>query len=226
MNYNWDYLDKKAYKNYVGEYKTKKQFDFILRYKDHFHKILDIAGGSGRFALPLFDLSAYITVIDINTEAIDLLKRRQPMIDSVCGDFIAHKINDKYSLILCIEAISYFENYQFFFRKVHGIIENDGVFVFTYQNIGSWRYKLRLLNHLFKSKTTYNEINLQQLKDIIFKTGFEIIKQEGMLWLPMSVNSNNPLVFLFEKIEKIFRLRKWISQSPMVLFSLKKKLAG
>ena len=31
MSYNWDYQDTKAYKNAVGEYKTKHQFDFILQ---------------------------------------------------------------------------------------------------------------------------------------------------------------------------------------------------
>ena len=53
MGYNWDYPDKKAYNNKVGQYKFKREFNFIFNNgKDRLEKILDVAGGSGRFAIP------------------------------------------------------------------------------------------------------------------------------------------------------------------------------
>ena len=54
MSYNWDYLDTKAYNNKVGQYKFRREFNFIKNNGENkFENVLDIAGGSGRFALPL-----------------------------------------------------------------------------------------------------------------------------------------------------------------------------
>ena len=52
MSYNWDYLDKKAYNNKVGDYKFRREYEFIVENgKNHFNTIFDLGGGSGRFAI-------------------------------------------------------------------------------------------------------------------------------------------------------------------------------
>jgi hypothetical protein len=79
-----------------------------------------------------------------------------------------------------------------------------------------------LLRQIIKKNTTYNEVSLPRLRELISCAGLTIDKEDGMLWIPMSVNSNNPFVKIFEKIENILGLRNWISQSPMILFAVKK----
>jgi ubiquinone/menaquinone biosynthesis C-methylase UbiE len=225
MSYNWDYLDKKAYANRVGHYKFKRQYNFIVENgNNHFDKILDIAGGSGRFALPLRDYSKKITVLDLNPSALELLRERDTdnTIEIINDDFTKIEINDTFSLILCIEAIGYFENWEFFFNKVGKLLEVDGRFIFIYTNPNSWRFLLRKIKHCKSGFHPYNEMKLDELKELLNKCDFEIEKMEGMNWIPLSLSSNSILVPFFEFIEKIFRLKNCYSQSPWLMISIKK----
>jgi hypothetical protein len=47
-------------------------------------------------------------------------------------------------------------------------------------------------------------VSLPRIKELISCAGLTVDKEEGMLCIPMSINSNN----LFEKIENILGLRK------------------
>jgi len=116
MPYNWDYLDKKAYNNKVGNYKFRREFKFIIKNgNSHFEKVPDIAGGSGRFAIPLSQYSSTIHVLDINQDALQLIHERNNSIDTIHSDFRDAEITDSFSLILCIEALGSFEEWEFFF---------------------------------------------------------------------------------------------------------------
>ena len=141
MDYIWDYVEKRAYNNRTGRYKTKVQYKFILdNCKNKTDRILDIAGGAGRFAVPLMDYSKNITVLDINEKAIQILKERKKEINTLCGDFSNTEIPGKYSLILCIEALPYFKDWKAFFNKINSLMDPDGRFIFSYTNPDSWRF--------------------------------------------------------------------------------------
>ena len=119
MGYKYDYLDKKAYNTRSGSYKFKREYKFIIdNSRNNFDKVLDIAGGSGRFAMPLYDYTENITVVDINTAAIQMLRERNCNINVICGDFTKIELQERYSLILCIEAMGYFKNFEVFFNKI------------------------------------------------------------------------------------------------------------
>jgi len=224
MDYIWDYVEKRAYNNRTGRYKTKVQYQFILNNcKNKTERILDIAGGAGRFAVPLLDYSKNITVLDINEKAIQLLKERKKEINTLCGDFSHIEIPGKYSLILCIEALPYFKDWKIFFNKINSLMDADGRFIFSYTNPDSWRFFLRKLKHIKDSVNPYTEMRFQDLKKLLNDCGFEIESVEGMNWIPMPVTSDNILVTFFETMERILNLNKWHSQSPWLLISIKKK---
>ena len=225
MGYNWDYLDAKSYNNKVGQYKFRKEFDFILKNaSNNFGSILDIAGGSGRFALPLREFSKKITVIDINQTAIQLLSERDRNIDAICGEFIETDIPGPFSAIICIEALGYFDNLESFFDKINSLLTNDGRLILHYNNPGSWRFLLRKLKHWKSGHYHYNEVTIKELTKILTCCNLEIDNKIGMNWMPLPLSSNSKLVSFFEMIEKTLRLKKWYSQSPWILFSIKKKI--
>jgi hypothetical protein len=58
---------------------------------------------------------------------------------------------------------------------------------------------------------------------MVIENGFDIIDIKGFNWLPFKIGSNNILIPLFSKIESIFRLNKWLGQSPWLLFACKKR---
>ena len=224
MAYNWDYLDKKAYNNKVGKYKFKREYDFIYKNgRDHFDNVLDVAGGAGRFAIPLSEFSGCIKVLDANETALQLLNQRKPEIDTILGDFMKMDFNEKFSFILCIEALGYFLNWKEFFLRISQLMQEDARFVFSYQNPQSWRFFLRKLKHWKNGFYEYKEMNLEQLKELLNQCNLEIVEMEGMNWMPLSLASNSTLVWIFEKMEQLFQLNKFYSQSPWILFSIKKR---
>lgn len=221
MTYNWDFKD--AYNNRSGNYKTGVQMRFIMdNMGGHTDKILDIAGGAGRFAIPLTAYSKDITVLDINETAIKLLKERNKMINTICGDFMAIEIRKTFSLILCIEALGYFNDWEKYFQKIHSLMEHNGRFIFTYTNPSSWRFFLRNVKQKISNTKNYNEMNLRDLKKLLNYCGLEIEVMEGMNWMPLPVKSNSILVGPLAFSERIFKLNKWFSQSPWLLISAKK----
>lgn len=223
MSYHWDYLNPKAYNNRVGFYNFKKVFQFLLTHSEGIHsKILDIAGGSGRFALPLSAYSNDVTVIDINLEAIKLLQSRNQSIKSICGDFIEEELEGNYSLATCMEAMGYFSDLQTFFTKIHALLAKDGMLIFNYTNPDSWRFTLRKLRHWRTGPTPYNDIALSDLKLLLKACQFEIVCMEGMYWLPLPLSSNSILVDFFAWIEQKFTLYKWHSQSPWLIIAIRK----
>lgn len=187
-DYVWDYTEKRGYNNRTGRYKTKTQYQFILNCKGKTERILDIAGGAGRFAVPLLDYSKDITVLDINEKAIELLNERKKEIHTLCGDFSVTEIPGKYSLILCIEALPYFNDWKAFFDKINLLLDKDGRFIFTYTNPNSWRYFIRKLKHLKDSSNKYTDMKFDDLKKLLDNCGFEIKNIEGWIFIFLNLN--------------------------------------
>ena len=220
--YNWDYLNTKAYNNTIGRYRTDIELAFITKYiTEENEKILDIAGGSGRITIPLIKYSNDITVTDINTKAMQILDERDLGIKTVCGDFSQTDFPNLYTLILCIEGPDYFNDWDEFFGKVSSLLEEKGKCIFTYTNPGSWRYMLRRIKNRNK-KNPYHVHSFGDLKKLLLRKGFEIKEIRGFNWMPFPVNSNSPLVNFCSFLEKNLKLYKWYSQSPWMLISIKK----
>jgi predicted TPR repeat methyltransferase len=225
MNYIWDISNKGTYNNRVGHYKYNKEFNFIINQgAGLFKHILDVAGGSGRFAIPLTTYSDNITVIDINQEAVTLLKNRNNAIKTIHADFLQVNQDQKYTLITCIEAIGYFPDLERFFLKIAESLDENGRFIFSCTNPLSWRFLFRKIKHLKNKPTSYNEPTLKDLECILNKAGLKIVAKDGFNWLPLPLSSNSIFVPFFALIEKAFKLNKYYAQSPWLMISVKKKL--
>ena len=228
MNYVWDVNYKKTYNSRTGHYKFKKEFTFIKNYTtDKIKNILDIGGGSGRFAIPLLDFCKDITLIDINEKAIETLKKRSNKIRAICADFLQYATtqHNSYDLVLCIEAFGNFEDQNQFFEKINELLAENGTFIFTSINIKSWRFYMRHIHHnyfLKRSPMRYYDSSISKLEILLDKHNLKIERIEGMNWIPLPLTSNSWLVPVFAFIEKRFKLYKWINQSPMWLIAVKK----
>lgn len=223
MKYIWDISNKETYNNRTGHYKFKRQYSFILNNgKNNFDNILDIAGGSGRFAIPLRDYSENILVVDIDKTALQILKKRNSNITTICGDFIKTNFQETFSLMLCIESLNLFPNMEEYFNKINQLLSNNGRLIISYVNPTSWRYFLRKVRHGKKGPSPTYEIKFQKLKDTLKKCNLAIEYVEGMNWIPFPLTSNSKFVTFFEYVEKILMLKKWHSQSPWLLISIKK----
>ena len=220
MNYIWDI--KTGYATKGGQYKTTIENNFIFKYfpeRKHL-KILDIGGGSGRFAIPLAKLGYSLTVLDPNKEALDILCARHKNISLENTTFEEYKTDVCFDFVLMIEVQGNFSDLEKIYQKVKQLTSKRAIMIFTASNKNSIKYKVRkYFNHYhypgIKDYKTY--------KKMLSKAGFEIIAVKGFNWLPTRVNSNSILVTIFAFIERIFKLNRWVNQSPELLFCVKKK---
>lgn len=218
MKYLWDENNPEGYKNRSGIYKTKVEYDFI---KSHISTtkatICDLGGGSGRFALPLIKSGFDVTVVDLNSDAIELCKQKG-IIKSYCCDIRFFK-EFGFEIVLAMELFLVTPPADVFKISNQKLI-NNGLFIFVGTNKNSWRYKLHNLRK--KKSENYGELSVKEYKNLLIVNGFEIIDIKGFNWIPFKVNSNNILIPIFSKLESVIFLNKWLYQSPWLLFACKK----
>ena len=224
MNYIWDFENKNTYNNKLGHYKFKNEFNYIL--KNIVGKtVLDLGGGSGRLAIPLSELDFTITVVDLNAEALDMLKSRTDKIILQNANLIEFQTSDMFNSAISIEVLQNFtkEQLNLIFEKVNSFLTDDGLFIFTYVNTKSWRFLFRkIYKKLKKNKFDYTYVEINTFNEIIENNNFEIIDIKGFNWIPMKLKSDNFFVSIFEFLENIFFLKFWINQSPWLLYTIKK----
>jgi 2-polyprenyl-3-methyl-5-hydroxy-6-metoxy-1,4-benzoquinol methylase len=218
LNYLWDVNHPLGYNNRIGVYKTKIELEFIQRYINESSKILDVGGGSGRLASSLHFNGSQVTILDINSHAVSIAKKRG--LNAHCQSLSEYKSAKLFDVLLSIEMLENINNKNEFFIKVNENLRINGFFVFTILNPKSWRFKIR---NLRKGKTNYFYISYEEISKLAVNTGFELIDKKGFMWMPFRVNSNNPLISVFIFIERILKLNNYIFQSPWILIALKKK---
>lgn len=225
MTYLWDIENPQGYANRMGRYKTKVEFNFISIYLNRNKEILDVGGGSGRFAIPLHQAGHKITIVERNSKAIDILMSRCPEVRYIQGDFKEVELSQKYDLIIAIEVMPEMKDWPCIFQKVHTLLQDNGIFIFTVINKLSWRTKARhvlLRTNVLAKDYEYFEMSPSEYFDIITKHSFIIDRCDGFEWMPLNVNSNSKLVDVFSWIESRFQLGHWIAQSPWLLFAVRR----
>lgn len=219
--YQWDIENRIGYKNRLGIYKTECEFKFIQRYLGDGStrlKILDIGGGSGRFSLKLKKLGHEVFLIDPNEEAIRLAKSRG-LINSYCTHIDNFNISD-FDIILCIEVLLYVKNPDQFIKKLSKKLKTNGYFIFTINNIKSWRYIIK--KKIIKRTYSYIDKSINDYITICKENLLNLEEIYGFHWMPFKLTSNSILIPFFAKMEKLLRLHKFIKQSPWLLIACKK----
>jgi SAM-dependent methyltransferase len=217
--YLWDITNREGYDNKSGHYKTKVESNFIFSHlPQNPARILDLGGGSGRFAVPLTEKGYMVTVLDLNKQAIHLCKERH-IEDSHCMDFRFFE-GKGFDVVLAIELFLVTPPRDVF-RVAANSLHDKGVFIFVATNKKSWRYRL----HNLRKKKTPNlgEYSLKEYKRMLNTFRFSISEVRGFNWIPFRVNSNNILIPVFAFIEKVLTLHLWLGQSPWLLFACRKE---
>ncbi len=91
MSYVWDVSNPNSYNNKMGKYKYEIEYSFITKYLIPNSNILDLGGGSGRFAIPIHNMGYDITVLGKNLEALDILKKINSKICTAHCDFMKYE---------------------------------------------------------------------------------------------------------------------------------------
>jgi 2-polyprenyl-3-methyl-5-hydroxy-6-metoxy-1,4-benzoquinol methylase len=220
LNYLWDITT--GYSTKSGRYKTKIEKKFIYTYlPNNKLSILDIGGGSGRWAVPFSKEGHDVTVIEINDDALNILRNRDNTINIINKKIEDTTLTTTFDFIIAIEVTDSIDDFDALFSKVNSLLVKNSHFIFSCTNLTSFKYIIK-----GKGKEKHHYPGALQYRDylkIINKYNFELIDVIGFYWLPVRINSNSLLVNIFSVLEKIFRLRNWLSQSPELIFCIKKK---
>lgn len=219
--YLWDIQHPKGYANAMGRYRTKRELAFLLAHvTGERQRVLDVGGGSGRFALPLAERGHDVTVVDISEDALRLVRGlNNPRISTRHADFLVQTFENAFDVAIAIESIQYFTlmTLEGVFAKIRSVLRPGGRFVFTELNSQSWRYALHALRG--RHTIAYNVAGPNDYQTALRKAGFELLSVEGFVWMPFTVSSNSRLVPLFESIERELHLNRWVGQSPWLLIA-------
>jgi SAM-dependent methyltransferase len=213
----WDTANPAGYANRSGVYKTRVESEFI-----HSHlppppaRVLDLAGGSGRFALPLLRRGYDVTVNDINPNSLQLLEERSAglPLSLLPGDFLQVDVSGQFDVVLAMECL---ENLPIapVLSRVRNLLKPGGIFVFTGLNSGSWRFFAR--RTLGRARAGEHVMDAHGYGATCDKFGFEVRVMRGLMWTPFAVTSNSPLVPAFARLERILGLSAIRSQSPWLM---------
>lgn len=220
IRYKWDITT--GYSSKSGKYRSLLESAFIHKYLPKQKiKVLDIGGGSGRFAIPLSKYGNDVTVVEPNNEAISILSKKST-IKCINCTFEEFASSEKFDLVLIIEVLGNFMDIESVFSKVYNMLSSNGILIISTRNTNALMNKLKLTlrrkRYIYNGYTTINSY-----KKLLNEQKFDILEISGLNWLPFGVNSNSRMIPFFIFLIKILALNKWISQSPEVLIcSLKR----
>jgi ubiquinone/menaquinone biosynthesis C-methylase UbiE len=216
----------------MGQYLTSVEASFIdkcLQKETNIHSILDVGGGTGRFAIPLEGKGFKVTLIEVQSSPLWWLKTRSP---SISGILISSQIrvwpikDSSIDFVLAIQIPPV--RTDWFWQECHRVLRSGGFVIICFSNSHSYKgllYKTRLLLKAFflkRGKRAYGNYYLLSAKDLI-KTiednKFQLELALGYNWLPLTRDSNFFLIPFWGILEKKLGLgRNFTFQSPWVLF--------
>jgi SAM-dependent methyltransferase len=222
-SYQWDVHNVRGYANRMGVYKTRREWAFIKKHigRDR-QKVLDIGGGSGRFAVPLAAHGHAVTVVDVSPEALRLLARAQSRVRGILADFMT--LDDRvgeHDAAIAIETVQSFVDSELprVFAKVASLLRRGAPFVFTGLNRASWRYRL---HELRPEPGAFNVSDVAGFTSALQRSGFDVVEVAGFMWMPFGVTSNSAGVPAAALVERALLLSRWTRQSPWLLIAAKR----
>jgi ubiquinone/menaquinone biosynthesis C-methylase UbiE len=200
-----DFFWDQANTTRMGCYLTRVEGRFITEglARSHWVKtILDIGGGSGRFAIPLYQQGYRVIVADSDTVPLHVLSRRQPGVDRILTYGGAQKLaiaDASVDCILCIEVFSLSDRADWFFPECYRVLRPNGLLMFTAHN--SFSYK-GALKRLIEANPDFYTASIGSIRARARMAGFTMLREYGFNWAPATRLSESRLIACVEYVER------------------------
>lgn len=141
-------------------------------------KLLDVGSAIGVFveALKRSDSKIDVTCCDLSPDACLNLSQRYPEAKVVNGDFLQMPVTDKFKVITLWDTIEHIVDLSALLKKVHCLLEDQGLFVFSTPNTHSFEWKIAGENHVQLLPPGHvNLLNEHCAKILLERHSFEIV---------------------------------------------------
>jgi len=203
----------KSWESYGRREMSKNEMSFIVKYLKYTNQnsLLDLGIGDGRVLKTLSEntkINSKIYGLDISPLMVEICKEKfkdsQKIKELKICDIANEDIffNNKFDFITAIRVLKYNENWRLIIKKAYNHLNSGGIFVFTMLNSKS-------INRFVKSTIPIHRTNVKELKEILTKSGFEILEIRSFTKLPdffYNISKNKifaKLVIFSEKLLEI-----------------------
>lgn len=202
--YFWDRANATA----MGSYLTRVEGRFIARCLAQYpsvRTILDVGGGSGRFALPLATQGYEVFVTDASMVPLRVLKHKAPAIPCARVDSVGVQLSiadGSVDCVLCIEVPALVDHARWFFPECRRILRAGGLLILTAHNRHSYK---GITKRLMARDQQFYSVSHEQLRRRLNGNGFAIVREQGFNWAPVTRTSNSRLIMATALLEECLR---------------------
>ena len=191
--------------------------------------VLDVGGGDGHHSELVARLGHVPVVLEYDLAPLDILRKKGAGFPAVQGSGLELPIRSAtfdvvmtIEVTLCVTAED--DNNTRHFADVSRVLKPNGLFLFTAYNKNSY---VSVLKGLRGKRPSYEDrYYLEGLSDYTRKlddAGFDVQACWGYRWLPFTRDSNNRLIPLLARFEKLMRLDRLVGLSPWLFFAARKR---
>ncbi|MCP4269133.1 MAG: class I SAM-dependent methyltransferase [Candidatus Brocadiaceae bacterium] len=218
-------IDYQKYKDKLDVYLHKKRYE--LAAKSISGEVLEIGCGFGYGTnlMAKLNQNGNFTAIDIDKEVIEFAKANNKRDDIKFVQMDATRLNLKnnsFDSVVTIENIEHVKDYGKYIQEIYRVLKNGGTLFLTTPNDNRFFHRIyRILGCKIKyNKYHEHEFSLKEIKTLLKKNGFKILKQGG-LFLNLFPRPKRVFLWHITQIPWIYKLLvnfNWISINDYMYF--------
>lgn len=126
--------------------------------------------------------------IDISPRMIDIARERHPQLEFRCADLERLECEEKFSVILLADTVGHLQDLIAAFQNLHRFCTPETRLIISYYNF-LWEPLLKLAEKTGwkMPQQEQNWLSTEDIAQFLFLAGFEIIKTERRLLLPLAI---------------------------------------
>jgi ubiquinone/menaquinone biosynthesis C-methylase UbiE len=217
--YEWEAetYDEKRWSTPSGRYVNAVQKGIVLDWVNELsgQKVLDVATGTGRFALEFAKRGAAVTVIDSSKSMLGIVERKFEK-NEYMGSLIAHhglatKLpfeSGLFDICVCINAMNHIPQYDNVLKEMARVLAPDGVLIANYTNWVSYYMPFGIWVNLRKKsvvRDVYTKwFSVKEILRLHWINGLFVEEIVGVVQIPGKIE-NMKFLGLFKLMDRISR---------------------
>ncbi len=216
---HWDTFRDRTIDHYLEAYELR----FIRRFVEPGAALVEIGCGPGRITSRLREMECRVIGMDINAQALALMKARSPApLSLIRADAaripLASAVTD---YIVCIASIDYFDQPRFL-AECHRLLRQNGLLIFSAVNRCNYKRTLKRLAGRAEPLGQHGNVSTKEMLQAVTNADLVIEAVEGYNWLPFNRRSNNPHIPALAGLERTLQLHHVTGLSPWILVAARK----